>query len=139
MAKEIKAFEEVRNWRVMRGIEGSDLKTSYSKFAEESQEILDAIEANDPIELSDSLGDTLVTLIGIATSSGTTLEDDLAGAFSIIKYRKGRTMNDGNFIRYAKLSDKEKSMCDVLQGSPGDEYFTELALKTLTPPDFKFD
>lgn len=43
-------------------------------------------------------------------------------AFGEIEFRKGLNIG-GDFIRYAKLTDDEKDLCDDVQGSPGKDHY----------------
>ena len=130
-----KEFDEVRNWGKMRGIEGADPQVQFQRFMQEGLEIHEALIENDEYEFQDAIGDAIVTLIMLAGTKGYKAEDCLDQAFGVIKYRKGLNKN-GSFVRYGKLSDEEKLICDKKQGNPGNEYFTPEALEILTPEDF---
>lgn len=100
-------------------------------------EIHEAIVLNDEEEFIDAIGDTIVTLINLADIKGHNAEDCLKQAFDVIKLRKGLTRTTGDFVRYAKLSQAEKELCDKLQGNPGEQYFDEEYLKIFKPEHFK--
>jgi len=139
----IKQFQEVRDWKAIRGIGGSEdapmkdrLQSQYQRVMQECIEIHEAIVLNDDEEFMDAVGDTIVTLINIADIKGVSAEDCLKQAFDVIELRKGLTRPSGDFVRYAKLSKEDQELCDKLQGNPGNQYFTEEALQTLQPKDF---
>ncbi len=131
-------FQAVRQWSDIRDIGGAhpDPQVQTQRMLQEAIEVHDAVTNNDREEIMDACGDTVVTLVNLCKLYDFTLEEALEAAFSVIKYRKGITTPRGDFIRYGKLSNEDKEWCDVSQGSPGEEYFTETALESLTPPDF---
>ena len=142
----IKEFQEVRDWKAIRGIGGDEtedmffrLQSQYQRVMQECIEVHDAMVKNDHEEFMDAIGDTIVTLINLADIKGVKAEDCLAQAFDVIKLRKGLTSEYGDFVRYAKLSSEEQAICDEKQGSPGDQYFSEdlLANNALDPEKFK--
>lgn len=118
----IKRFEDVRNWGAMRGIGSASFQRQYQRVLQEVVEIHDAYNNDDLEEVSDAIGDTIVTLINLAKTVGMNAEDCLEGAFNVIELRKGLNF-DGDFVRYAKLSDEDKQVCDQKQGNPGEQYF----------------
>ena len=126
---------EVIEWGKKRGLKNDDdIQMKYQRFLQEAIEIHEALVLNDEEEFQDAIGDTLVTLIMLADAKGYKIENCLDQAFGVINLRKGLT-KDGQFIRYAKLTDEEKNICDAQQGSIGEEYFSPLI--TLEPVDFK--
>lgn len=140
----INEFQQVRDWKSIRGIGGDitepmkdRLQSQYQRVMQEVIEIHDAIVQDDMDEFIDAIGDTIVTLINIADIAGVRAEDCLEAAFGVIKYRKGITTDVGDFVRYGKLGHRDQQICDEKQGNPGNEYFTEDRLVTLQPLDFK--
>lgn len=139
----IKEFEAVRKWSGIRGI-GSDktqdlyvrLQSQYQRVLQETVEIHEAMVKNDTEEFIDALGDTLVTLINIAKIKGVLLENCLESAFGVIELRKGLITPEGDFVRYAKLSDEDKLICDEKQGNPGNQYFLRENMSKLSPDSF---
>lgn len=130
-----KQFEDVRKWGSMRGIDGASFQRQYQRVLQEVVEIHDAYNNDDMEEVSDAIGDTIVTLINLAKTVNMDAEDCLSGAFDVIKCRKGLNKS-GDFVRYAKLGKSEQVICDELQGSPGDQYFDEKLYGDLTPYHF---
>lgn len=128
-------FDRVRNWASIRGINSVEPDTQYQRFLQEAVEIHDAMIKNDIEAFDDAIGDTIVTLINLASTKGLKAEVSLEHAFNVIEYRKGITTEKGDFIRYAKLSDAQKLECDLRQGNPGSEYFDED--RYITEEDFK--
>lgn len=140
----IKEFEEVRQWKKIRGIGGNEdmsldkrLQSQFQRVQQECTEIHDAIVLEDWEEFEDAIGDTIVTLINIADIKGVKAEDCLAKAFNVIKLRKGLTRPTGDFVRYGKLADEDKATCDLKQGNIGNQYFLEEDLPKLSPENFK--
>jgi len=142
--KGIKRFEDVRNWSSLRGI-GADnsiemdkrLQSQFQRVQQEITEIHEAIVLEDWDEFRDAIGDSIVTLINIAKIRGDKAEDCLDDAFGVIELRKGLTRTTGDFVRYNKLSDEEKAICDIKQGNPGNQYFLKEDLEKFTPENFK--
>lgn len=134
----IKRFEDVRDWGAVRGIDGASFQRQYQRVLQEVVEIHDAYNNEDMAEVSDAIGDTIVTLINLAKTVGMRAENCLDGAFSVIEFRKGLNV-DGDFIRYAKLSPEDRAICDEKQGNPGEQYFLSEKKDSLTPESFKKD
>ena len=139
----IKEFEAIRQWRNIRGVgmeENSPLdkrlQSQFNRIQQEVTEIHEAITLEDWDEFKDAIGDTIVTLINTAAIAGYNAEDCLKGAFDIIELRKGINKN-GSFVRYAKLTDDEKAICDSKQGNNGNQYFEREMLDKLEPKDFE--
>ena len=136
----MKEFEDVRNWSAIRGIgsgENPDPQVQTQRMLQEAIEIHDAVTNNDRAEIMDSCGDTIVTIINLCKLYDFTAEECLASAFGVIKLRKGVTTERGDFVRYGKLNDEDKLICDTQQGNAGNEYFLEEALETLNPVNFR--
>jgi len=140
----IKEFEDVRQWKKIRGIGGAEdapmkdrLQSQYQRVMQECIEIHEAIVLEDDEEFMDAIGDTIVTLINLADIKGVKAEDCLAQAFGVIDLRKGLTRPTGDFVRYAKLSFSDQEICDNKQGNTASEYFLEEDKSTLTPDCFK--
>ena len=120
----IKEFKEVRNWATLRGISSGEPQMQYQRFLQEGIEIHAAMVKGDEHEFKDAIGDTIVTLINLASTKGYTAEECLKQAFNVIELRKGITKSNGDFVRYAKLeNDEQRDLCDRLQGNIGEEYF----------------
>lgn len=136
--KVLKEFEAVRQWGAIRGIGSASFQRQYQRVLQEVVEIHDAMNNEDMNEVSDAIGDTIVTLINLAKTVNMNAEDCLKDAFDVIELRKGLN-KDGDFVRYGKLNDADKAICDTKQGSKGDQYFERYALETLTPDNFKKD
>jgi NTP pyrophosphatase (non-canonical NTP hydrolase) len=136
--KVLKEFEAVRQWGAIRGIGGASFQRQYQRVLQEVVEIHDAMNNNDMAEVSDAIGDTVVTLINLAKTVNMNAEDCLKGAFDVIELRKGLN-KDGDFVRYGKLNDADKAICDQKQGNAGNQYFERYALDTLVPSNFLKD
>lgn len=136
--KVLKEFEAVRQWGAIRGIGGASFQRQYQRVLQEVVEIHDAMNNNDMAEVSDAIGDTIVTLINLAKTVNMNAEDCLKGAFDVIELRKGLN-KDGDFVRYGKLNDADKAICDQKQGNAGNQYFERYALDTLVPSNFLKD
>lgn len=140
----IKEFNDVRQWKEIRGI-GADnglsldkrLQSQFQRVQQEVTEIHEAIVLEDWDEFIDGIGDSIITLINIAAIKGINAEECLEKAFNVIKLRKGLTRPSGDFVRYGKLSKEDQLICDEKQGNPDNQYFEESALNWLTPDSFK--
>jgi NTP pyrophosphatase (non-canonical NTP hydrolase) len=132
----INKFQDVRDWGAIRGLTQASFQRQYQRVLQEVVEIHDAYNNEDMDEVSDAIGDTIVTLINLAKTVNMNAEDCLDGAFDVIELRKGLTIN-GDFIRYAKLSDADKIICDEKQGNPGNQYFDPETKSTLNPSNFE--
>lgn len=142
----INEFEDVRQWKKIRGIGGDEtnhisvrLQSQMQRVFQEVVEIHEALVLDDHDEFMDAVGDTIVTLINIADIKGVKAEDCLAQAFNVIKLRKGLTRPTGDFVRYAKLSAEDQAICDMKQGNKGSQYFAEEDLCKLEPENFVKD
>ena len=133
--KEIKEFQDVRQWGKIRGIDGADFQHQFQRCMQEILEIHDAYIENDMPEVQDAIGDSIVTLINLGVTVGFNAEECLAKAFNVIRLRKGLNKN-GSFVRYGKLNDEDKQICDIQQGNTDIEYFEEIMLQSLKPSDF---
>lgn len=118
----IEEFSKVREWGKIRGLDKSNFHSQFQKLMQETAEIHEAYIENDMLEVKDAIGDSIVVLINLATSVGVEAEDCLEEAFKVIELRKGLTKG-GNFVRYTKLSNLEKAICDTYQGNFNEEYF----------------
>lgn len=132
----MKRFDDVRQWGAKRGIDGASFQMQFQRVLQEVVEIHDAYNKEDMHEVSDAIGDTIVTLINLAKTVNMKAEYCLDGAFGVIEFRKGINKN-GDFVRYGKLSDAEKIICDEKQGNPGNQYFAPEMADSLTPDHFK--
>lgn len=119
----IKEFEEVRNWAKIRGVDGATTDVQYQRFLQEAIEIHEAIINGDILAFRDAIGDTIVTLINLARTQDALAEECLEEAFSVIERRKGLTTENGDFVRYGKLSQEDRLICDEKQGNIGSEYW----------------
>jgi uncharacterized protein YabN with tetrapyrrole methylase and pyrophosphatase domain len=133
-----KKFQDVRNWGAIRGLNKSTFQRQFQKCLQEMVEIHDAYNNDDIDEISDAIGDTIITLINLGKIKDVDMnsEDCLDDAFGVIEYRKGLNI-DGDFIRYHKLNIENKNICDKKQGSVGNEYFTKEMKPKLTVKSFK--
>ena len=133
--KILNEFEDVRQWGKIRGIQGADFQVQYQRCLQEILEIHKAYIEGDKKEIQKAIGDSIVTLINTAITCNYNAENCLEKAFNVIKLRKGLNKG-GSFVRYLKLSDEEKAICDRKQGNPGNQYFFEEDLDKLKPEDF---
>lgn len=94
-----KLIDQVRAWGHDKGIveQGTTIAQAV-KTMEEACELLSAVNIDDPMEIRDGIGDTLVTLILQAEMQGLSLYDCLHYAYQQIAAREGRMMN-GQFIK----------------------------------------
>lgn len=128
-------FEDVRQWGAKRGLGKTDFQTAFQRVLQEIVEIHEAYIDDDMAEVSDAIGDSIVTLINLGKTVDMNAEECLQGAFGVIELRKGLNKK-GSFVRYGKLSDEDKLICDRLQGNPGNEYYIREEGETFKPNDF---
>lgn len=85
-------------WAEERGIDNPILQ--YAKVNEEVGEIAHELtrDRKSSMELVDALGDSFVTLIILTSILGFDVKGVIASAYSVIKDRKGKTV-DGTFIK----------------------------------------
>lgn len=91
--------EKIHEWAEEKGIfeKATPMKQAL-KTLEEVTELINAIDSNDEAEVSDALGDILVTIIIQAEMQGMDLIQCLEGAYNVIAKRTGR-MIDGQFVK----------------------------------------
>lgn len=91
-------FEPIRQWATDRGIIGKgNPLTQNTKLTEEHGELSKAILHDNKDEIADALGDMVVVMTSIAAQCGLKLEDCINGAYSVIKDRKGKLSQAGDF------------------------------------------
>lgn len=92
-------INNVEEWAADKGIlEHATTLRQAEKTLEECQELICAILNEDRAEISDGIGDVLVTLIIQCKMQGMDLEECLQGAYDVISKRTGKMMN-GQFIK----------------------------------------
>ena len=92
-------FDCIREWARERGLyKKGDPKTQYIKLMEETGEIGRAILKNDTDQIIDGIGDAAVVLTNLAELCGTTIEECIEQAYSVIAKRKGKMIN-GTFVK----------------------------------------
>jgi NTP pyrophosphatase (non-canonical NTP hydrolase) len=91
----------VVEWAANKGIlEKATTAAQANKTMEECQELIDAIQDDNREEISDALGDILVTIIIQAKMQNMSLVECLEGAYNIIAKRTGKMVN-GQFVKDA--------------------------------------
>jgi NTP pyrophosphatase (non-canonical NTP hydrolase) len=91
----------VIEWAENKGIlEKATTAAQANKTMEECQELIDAIQDDNTEEISDALGDILVTIIIQAKMQNMSLTECLEGAYNIIAKRTGKMVN-GQFVKDA--------------------------------------
>lgn len=86
-------------WAAQKGIlDNGTPRAQAGKTEEEVQELIDAIDTDNRVEVIDALGDILVTIIIQAEMQGVSLIDCLEGAYNVISKRTG-VMKDGQFLK----------------------------------------
>lgn len=92
----------VIEWADNKGIlEKATTAAQANKTMEECQELIDAIQDDNRDEISDALGDILVTIIIQAKMQNMSLVECLEGAYNIIAKRTGKMVN-GQFVKDAQ-------------------------------------
>jgi NTP pyrophosphatase (non-canonical NTP hydrolase) len=91
----------VIEWAANKGIlEKATTAAQANKTMEECQELIDAIQDDNREEISDALGDILVTIIIQAKMQNMSLIECLEGAYNVIAKRTGKMVN-GQFVKDA--------------------------------------
>lgn len=91
----------VIKWAENKGIlEKATTAAQANKTMEECQELIDAIQDDNRDEISDALGDILVTIIIQAKMQNMSLVECLEGAYNVIAKRTGKMVN-GQFVKDA--------------------------------------
>ena len=91
----------VIEWAQNKGIlEKATTAAQANKTMEECQELIDAIQDDNRDEISDALGDILVTIMIQAKMQNMSLLECLEGAYNVIAKRTGK-MVDGQFVKDA--------------------------------------
>lgn len=91
----------VIEWAENKGIlEKATTAAQANKTMEECQELIDAIQDDNRDEISDALGDILVTIIIQAKMQDMSLLECLEGAYNVIAKRTGKMVN-GQFVKDA--------------------------------------
>lgn len=90
-------IEEIIKWGKEKGL--NDPKAQMNKVIEEVGEIAHEVSRNkNGEEFNDAIGDSLITIIILASINGKDPRKCLEDAYNEIKNRKGRTEN-GTFIK----------------------------------------
>ena len=88
-------FEPIREWAEERGLyEKGDKKTQLIKLMEEVGDLSNAVLNNDRNEIEDAIGDCVVVLTNLAHLSNLQIEGCIESAYSVIKHRKGKMINN---------------------------------------------
>jgi NTP pyrophosphatase (non-canonical NTP hydrolase) len=91
----------VIEWAANKGIlEKATTAAQANKTMEECQELIDAIQDDNREEISDALGDILVTIIIQAKMQNMSLIECLESAYNVIAKRTGKMVN-GQFVKDA--------------------------------------
>ena len=94
-------FQKIRDWAAERGLyTKGDTKTQFCKLMEEAGELGRAVLKNDQEEFVDAIGDIVVVLTNMAHLGGTTIEECIDAAYSVIAKRTGKMVN-GTFVKDA--------------------------------------
>lgn len=88
-------FESIRDWAESRGLyTHGDQKTQTVKLMEEVGELSKSIIEQNEDETKDAIGDIVVVLVNLAHLSGYKIEDCINGAWTVIRDRKGKMVNN---------------------------------------------
>lgn len=97
-------IKKVEEWSLAKGLDKADSSKQFLKVAEETGEIAAALARGNKGDLTDGIGDVVVTLIILAQQNGLTLEECLQMAYDEIKGRTGR-MVKGVFVKSSDLAE----------------------------------
>lgn len=90
----------VIKWSTDRGIYAhSTVEAQTLKAVSEMGELADAVIKRNHTDTADALGDVIVCLVNVAHMSGLDIEDCCEQAWDAIKYRQGRMMPGGAFVK----------------------------------------
>ena len=95
--------KQVEQWSIDKDLHRGNSFTQYAKSSEEMGEVAAALCRNDTDELSDGIGDVVVTLVILSQQNGVTLYECLEQAYGEIKDRKGVMSKDGSFIKESDI------------------------------------
>ena len=88
-------FDTIRDWANTIGLyKNGDAKTQCLKLQEEVGELASSILKDNIEETRDAIGDCVVVLTNLAELSGLTIEDCVNTAYSVIKNRTGKIVNN---------------------------------------------
>jgi len=119
----MEVIKQIEKWVIDRNIHTQDPKVQMCKTVEELGELASALNKNNPKQLKDSIGDTVVALIAIALQSGVDFTGCMEIAYNEIKDRKGK-MIDGLFVKEADLKEPEEVI--VGEQKIGENIFVEV-------------
>ncbi len=95
-------------WANARGLlKPENAKGQFLKFISEAGELADAILKNDTFKIKDGFGDVLVTIIILAEQTNNNLIECLEIAYNEIANRKGKTNENGVFVKESDLKEIE--------------------------------
>lgn len=97
-------IENIKAWAKERGIDKQAADAGYRKTVEELGELSSAYSRQNKEMMIDSLGDTTVCLINLATQMGLDFNECLEHAYGEIKNRKGQMVN-GVFVKEEDLKN----------------------------------
>ena len=109
-------FQPIIDWANAKGIitQGNTTK-QYVKFQEEAGELAKAILKKDKAQVTDAIGDIVVTLVSLAEQAAIefndpdiSIESCINDAYNVIKNRTGTSIG-GDFIKDA---ERECEVCD---------------------------
>ena len=93
-------IEKIKTWGYDRQITVNGTSISQAiKTAEETTELLDAVNTKNKPMIKDAIGDIVVTLVMVAEIEGVTLEECIQQAYDEIKDRRGYLRSDGTFMK----------------------------------------
>lgn len=95
-------IEKVEMWFFDRGLQNADPNKQMLKLFEEVGELASGMARNDTELIVDSVGDTLVVLIGLCMQLDLDITESLEIAYNEIKDRKGKLIN-GVFVKESDL------------------------------------
>ena len=84
----------IEQWATDRGLHKTDSRTQLLKTVEEVGELATSLLRDDRDGIIDGLGDVFVTLVILAQQQDLSLYDCVIAAYSEIKDRKGKTVNN---------------------------------------------
>lgn len=91
-------IDKIEDWGIDRGLDKADSLMQTTKTLEEVIELQQALINKDQDEIEDAIGDIFVTLVMVCLQNNVAIEDCIAGAYQVIKDRKGKLV-DGLWVK----------------------------------------
>lgn len=102
-------IEKVEQWFMDRGLHIVDPFNQMMKLFEEVGELSSSMIEDDLDKIKDSIGDVLITLVGLTMQLGISIEECLSLAYEEIKDRRGSLVN-GFFVKEEFIKEEKPKL-----------------------------